>query len=284
MKHFILNLDPGFCPLRGDTVSVSFFTFSGGEPHIRIETELDASHTVDVTTRITSFNDVGVLCLAADALRRLHVSLDTLVIPYFPAARQDRIMSYGEPLSVKVYADIINMLGFKKVIVFDPHSDVTPALINGIRVVDNHKFIEKVIRYIGTSVHLVSPDGGALKKIYQLSESLNGLPVIECSKHRNVVSGKLQGFKIYDESFNGQDILIVDDICDGGATFLGIGEVLRNYNIGSMYLAVSHGIFSKGLDVLGDMFERIYTTNSFREVQHPKVIQIPLDETMLYLN
>lgn len=281
MKHYIFNLDPAFVPLQGESGDISVMCFSGGEPHVRVGTVLGVGDVASVTIRITSFDDVGVLCLAADALKRLRVKLQTLVVPYFPAARQDRVMTYGEPLSVKVYADIINALGFEQVVVFDPHSDVTAALVNGVYVADNHIFIKEVLRDIGSPVALVSPDGGALKKIYKLSEALGGVHIIECSKHRDVSTGKLNGFKIYEEDFSGQDVLIVDDICDGGGTFLGVAKVLQKHAVGKMYLAVSHGIFSKGLEVLGDIFERIYTTNSFRDVRHPKVKQIQLDSKIL---
>ena len=185
----LLNLDKEFKPITGDEIEFESFTFPGGEPHIKINPGFDHTKNVTITHRLNSFNDIGLLCLAVDALQRMDVNISNLYIPYFPSARQDRVMVKGEPLSVKVYADIINNLKIKKVFVFDPHSEVTPALFNNCEVVTNHDFIRQVIDEIGKEVLLVSPDGGALKKIYKVSEFLGGIEVIECSKSRDVKTG-----------------------------------------------------------------------------------------------
>ncbi|UPT66573.1 MAG: ribose-phosphate diphosphokinase [Sphingobacteriales bacterium JAD_PAG50586_3] len=276
----ILNLDSGFKPLTGTEIEFDNFTFTGGEPHIKIESAIEAGTPVSITIRLNSFNHVGLLCMAADALKRMDAKLDKLVIPYFPAARQDRVMQPGEPLSVKVYTDIINSLGFAKVILVDAHSDVAPALLNNCEVIPNHTFIKKVIDSIGNEVILISPDGGALKKIYKVSEFLGGTPVVECSKHRDTKTGLLAGFKVYADDLDGADCLIVDDICDGGGTFIGLAAELKNKNAGKLYLAVTHGIFSNGFDELQKHFTHIYTTNSIKEITHPSVTQINLNDIL----
>ena len=279
----ILNLDPNFKPVSGKEIAFEHFIFSGGEPHIKIMPDFNKSVPVYVTHRLNAFKDLGLLSLACDALVRMGATLDTLVIPYFPAARQDRVMVEGEPLSVKVYADIINSLPFQKVVIFDSHSEVTPALVEGCVAIPNHKFVQKVIDSIGNDLILISPDGGALKKIYKLSEYLGGIEVVECSKSRDVKTGKLSGFQVYSEDLSGKDCLIVDDICDGGGTFLGLAQELLKKNAGHLYLAVSHGIFSKGLDALGEGFQHIYTTDSFRKMEHGKLTQIALSNDILSL-
>ncbi|MCH2032615.1 MAG: ribose-phosphate diphosphokinase [Tenacibaculum sp.] len=263
----ILNLDPSFQPLGANQIEFESFVFSGGEPHIKIKTDVKDISEVSLTMRIKSFNDFGLLICTVDALRRSGVCIINVFIPYFPGARQDRVMIPGEPLTVKVYAEILNDLCVDKVIVFDPHSEVTPAVLDNCEVVTNYNFIEKVVQKIGKEVLLISPDGGALKKIYKVSEYLGGIAVIECSKKRNVTNGKLEGFKVYEEDLQGKDCLIVDDICDGGGTFMGLAEELKKKNAGDLYLAVSHGIFSKGVESLQEHFTQIFTTDSFRDVE-----------------
>lgn len=277
----ILNLDPKFKPFTNeDEMVFQSFTFSGGEPHIKIDPDFDPSQKVTITHRLNSFNDLGLLCIAVDALRRMDVKRIELFIPYFPAARQDRVMIKGEPLSVKVYADIINGMQLDKVFVFDAHSEVTPALVNNCDVIPNHTFIKAVIKSIGNDVKLISPDGGALKKIYKVSEFLGGVEVVECSKSRDVKTGRLSGFKVYNDDLQGADCLIVDDICDGGGTFVGLAQELKNKNAGKLYLAVSHGIFNKGFAVL-DCFEKIFTTNSFKDFEGESVEVIGLGDGLL---
>ena len=153
-----LNLDSSFKPFVGDEITYKSFTFAGGEPHIKIESSFSKEKVV-VTHRLQSFNDLGLLCVAIDALQRMEVRSIDLFIPYFPAARQDRLMMAGEPLTVKVYTDIINAMNLNKVMVFDPHSEVTPALLNNCQVITNYNFISDVIKQLG-EVKLVSPDGG----------------------------------------------------------------------------------------------------------------------------
>jgi ribose-phosphate pyrophosphokinase len=276
-----LNLDSQFTPFGlENSIVFESFTFSGGEPHIKINEDLSAVKEVTVTTRVQSFNDFGLLLLAIDALRRFYIEKITIFIPYFPAARQDRVMVKGEPLSIKVYAELLNNLKLNKVTVYDPHSEVTSAELNNCEVISNHNFVKQVIKTIGEDVVLISPDGGALKKIYKVSEYLGGIPVVECSKKRNVKNGKLEGFKVYEDDLKGLPCLIVDDICDGGGTFIGLAEALKEKNAGDLYLAVSHGIFNKGFKTLNEKFVKVFTTDSFKTIDTSEVEQVKI-ETLL---
>lgn len=268
-----LHLDTDFTPF-GKSIDFETFTFSGGEPHIKIKEAV--KDAITITQRITSFNDIGFILLATDALRRMNVKEINLFIPYVPAARQDRVMVSGEPLSVKVYADIINSQNYEKVTVFDPHSEVTPALLNNVEVIDNHEYVKQCLASIKDEIVLISPDGGALKKIYKLSAYLGGIEVIECSKKRDVKTGELSGFTVYSDDLKGKTGVVVDDICDGGGTFLGLGKALQEKNSGDLHLIVSHGIFNKGFEQLESIYKTIFTTNSFRDVKSKKVVQIKL--------
>lgn len=271
----IINLDTQFNPYpKMEPIEFEHFTFSGGEPHIKILTNLNGADEVTISHRVRSFNDMGLFLLAVNALQNLNVEKINALIPYFPAARQDRLMVNGEPLSVKVYANLINAVQLNKVSVFDPHSEVTPALIDNCEVIDNDQFIEKVAEKINSDLWLVSPDGGALKKIHKVAKHLNKYEVIECSKSRDVSTGKITGFQVYANDLQGKDCLIVDDICDGGNTFIGLAEELKAKNAGKLYLAVSHGIFSKGFDRLNGLFDKIFTTDAFKNQENNEKLEV----------
>jgi len=77
--------------------------------------------------------------------------------------------------------------------------------------------------------------------------------------------------------------LIVDDICDGGGTFLGLGEELKKKNAGPLFLAISHGIFSKGFDELVKVYEQIFTTDSFRTIDDERINQIKLNQLIKHV-
>ena len=278
MLTYALHLDPGFAPYpQLPTLAAETFTFAGGEPHVKLaDPALDGVH-VHLTHRARSWNDLGLLAVACDAVRRAGAVGYEFTIPYFPGARQDRVMVPGEPLTAKVYATFLNGLAPKRVTVFDPHSEVAPALLDAPRVVDNVGFVREVIAHLPADTLLVSPDAGALKKVNKLAAALGDYAVVECGKRRDVRTGALSGFSVSETDLRGRACLIVDDICDGGGTFLGLAEELRKANAGALYLAVSHGIFSRGPDVLAGAYARVYATDAFgTPASHPALTVVPL--------
>lgn len=273
MKY--LNLSKGFNPYDAeDSELIDFesFIFSGGEPHIKLDfSTFNDYDSVTITHRINNMNDLGLLMVAISALDRLRVFHRFLFLPYFPGARQDRVMVQGEPLTVWMYAVIINKMRFSKVTILDPHSDVTEVAVVNSEIINNHKFVEQALNDLNFNIskyHLISPDAGSNKKIKDLAIHLNGPNVIKCDKTRNTSTGKITGFEVYADDLLGQPCVIVDDICDGGGTFLGLAKELEKKNAGDLYLIVTHGIFSKGPTELIKHFKCIYTTDSIGNVQY----------------
>lgn len=120
------------------------------------------------------------------------------------------------------------------------------------------------------NIILVSPDAGASKKIYKLAEQIGYKgDIITCSKDRDK-DGKLTKtiVPITDNIIKSKkDYIIIDDICDGGATFINIAKELKKlYNCNKIYLIVTHSIFSKGFEELSKYFDGIYCTNSYGEI------------------
>ena len=273
-----LHLDKKFTPY-GPSIDFETFTFSGGEPHIKISSPHTVNEKVMITNRIKSFNDLGFVLLAADALKRMGVKQLELLIPYFPAARQDRLMIPGEPLSVKVMANLINAVGFKKVHVVDPHSEVTPALLNNVEVISNHDFVKRALEKLDNNLNnitLVSPDGGAAKKIFALSKYLGGIEVVEAGKVRDVKTGKLKDFRVFENDLTGKNCIVIDDICDGGGTFLGLAKALKAKGASKLILIVSHGIFSKGAHELKIHYDHIICSDSFSTLNLEGVEQLKI--------
>lgn len=272
-----LQLDPDFRPMPGmPTMAHVSSVFPGGEPHIRIAPLPPGTDHVWVSHRVRSFNDMGLLLLAVDALQRMRVAHIRLVLPYFPAARQDRLMTPGESLACKVYADLLNRLGLEEVVIFDPHSDVAPALLDRCTRVTNHLFIQQVLAQLPERPWLVSPDAGAAKKVHELAKALGGQDVLECGKTRDPITGALSGYKVPSADLQGRTCLVVDDICDGGGTFIGLGDELHRCGAGDLHLAVSHGLFSKGTDALLQRYRSVFTTDSMPALQPADTTTIPL--------
>lgn len=287
-----LNLDKDFHPFgKENQIEFERFQFpSGCEPHIRLklsEEELisfnlqnEIDRKVIITCRIHSTADIFELLLVTDSLRRVGIKRLELFIPYLPFARQDRVMVKGEPLSLKVFSDLINSQNYEKLFIYDPHSDVSMAVLNNSEKISNHLFVEKVLNKVARNGYqLVSPDAGACKKIYDLAKSLNShCQVITCNKVRDVQTGNILSIECFEQDFRGMPLYIVDDICDGGGTFVLLAKELKKRNAGKINLVVSHGIFSKGLDVFENI-DHIYSTDSFKTIENSdKFTQIKLQE------
>lgn len=240
--------------------NIESFLFSGGEVHLSLAT-IEIDETTKITAKLDSSEEVMKLLLVVDAVRRKNVqSSIELKIPYFPYARQDRVCNPGEALSVKVMADLINNLHCDLVEIFDPHSDVTPALINNCKI---HSMAEIIAQssiketLISKKLVVVSPDAGADKKVQAVAKAL-GLEALSASKKRDTKTGKITSVSVHGVEKN-RNYIILDDICDGGQTFIGLAQELKSQGAGDIYLYVTHGIFSKGLEVLKPHFKNIFT-------------------------
>ena len=261
------------------------FTFSGGEEHIRFNSEnFLATTKIEIFERLVNSSKLIRLMLVVDALKRLshgNVSIE-LVIPYFPYARQDRVCVEGEALGASVIANFINSLGFSKVTIWDAHSDVSPALLNNVVNVSQVDLLEKCDdlseSLASGEFTLVSPDAGASKKTMKIAEKFSGEPdVIQAQKVRNLKTGEILKTEILGD-VEGKRILIADDICDGGRTFIELAKVLRSMGAIEVSLFITHGIFSKGLSVFEGLINTIYTTDSFRPAEeYPSNSKIKLN-------
>lgn len=245
-----------------ETVTPKIKIFSGGELHVNFEPPAGCFwDSATIYAQILDANGILALLSIKEILdsQKLdcNISLKMLYIPY---ARQDRRCATGDAMSLKVFTRLINSLNFYKVFVADPHSDVATNLIdNVVEQFSQADIVRRVASREGKT--LVAPDFGATKKIEKVSNKFK-LPVIQGFKTRNTSTGELSGFGYYGD-VTGKDLLIVDDICDGGGTFLGLAKELYKGGASSVELCVTHGIFSNGVDFLIDNgINKLYTTDS----------------------
>jgi ribose-phosphate pyrophosphokinase len=267
----------------GSSYETKSFTFPGGELRVHIP-GLPESLTGDITVlaRLQSADAIIRLLLATEIVQRYHRSgQKRLVIPYFPYARQDRVMQPGEAFSLKAIARLINSLGYDEVIVCDPHSDVTAALVENIRIIPQVDMIaahEDIGRIIHSGITIVAPDAGAAKKAFAVARHY-GLPLLTASKVRDTKTGQITNTSLDAQSpIDEWSALIVDDICDGGRTFIELAKVLRWRGASRVFLYVTHGIFSQGLGVFAGLIDVVFTTDSFMssDVESPPQSPVPL--------
>ena len=201
----------------------------------------------------------------------------SLHLPYLPYGRQDKAVSNESTFNLWVFGNMLEVLDLAEVSTIDAHNpnaceSAIPRFRN-ITVTNIHDQLIKTTR----PDYLVFPDIGARDRYYK--SSMSHIPRVIFYKERDQSTGTIightlsyrdaQGVTIQGADMGkiakpGQTFLIIDDICDGGATFLSISKKLRSQVDGiNICLFVTHGIFSKGRDILTtNGINRLYTTNS----------------------
>ena len=169
-------------------------------------------------------------CVVRDIQNRMHHARNILYMPYIPHARQDRNVS-GRLFTLKSFAEIINSLNFSIVVVHDPHSDVSTALLD--RCLCEY---EDALEYEATAGAdaIMFPDAGAAKKY-----SRCGLPAIIGNKHRNN-EGRIDSYELLNFEEGTKRVIIRDDICSYGGTFVAAAKALRERGVEHITLIVSH--------------------------------------------
>ncbi len=201
-----------------------------------------------------------------------------LFMPYIPNARQDRVKCGEDVFTLKYFAQVINSLGFESVTVLDPHSTVSEALIDRIAINSPKENVLKVISAIesaeGEKPFMFYPDEGASKRYSGMVE----LPYAFGIKKRDWKTGQIQGLDVSGDGMHGKPVLIVDDICSKGGTFLFSAKKLKELGAGNIYLYVSHCEKSilEGELINSGLLKKIYTTNSICRFSHEMIEIIEL--------
>lgn len=180
-----------------------------------------------------------------------------LFAPYLPYGRQDKEVSNTSSFSFTVFRDILRASNVWTINTFDSHSVSGPTKL--VKSMKPDKFHASILNHD----IICFPDAGASER-YKYSFNIDTHTHIMFEKVRNQLTGEITGLKLLGSTeIKDRSVLIVDDICDGGMTFIKVAEALKTYNPKSIDLAVSHGLFSKGRQVLHDAgINNIYTTNS----------------------
>ena len=213
----------------------------------------------------------------------------TLQMLWVPNARMDRVESENDVFTLKYFSQIINSLKFNKVIVLDPHSRVTNALIDRVKVVPAEHFIQKAINEITTKYtfekdfndYLVCfPDNGAFERYANL-KCFDGFTKIFGKKHRDWETGKIVklDLNVKEDVVRGKNVFIVDDMISSGETLYQFIQKLKSYGALQVYIYCSHlenRIMTEPENNLRQLLDAggircIFTTDSLFNQTHPKI-------------
>lgn len=251
---------------KGDIV-YDIINFSDGEKHIKFITEVNRKDSVKVICRITSMDELFILMQVGDILNRMEVEW-ALVITYLMGMRMDRVMSFNEAFSLKIVAKTINDMHPDAVFVVEPHSDRTLKLINNSTPLMNH-FAEAAMTDPEHNYMIVFPDAGAKLRYGEALE--NKVPMMTCHKKRDPATGKLSGFgidnpEVLNEYPECNAFFVIDDLCDGGGTFCGIADQLKELRPDfHRTLAITHAVAARGIYKVMDYYNDLFITNSYAD-------------------
>lgn len=263
---------------RNGDLAFKEFTFPDGQPHFTLQTKNDAG-SVTIEAAIRNPNELFQVELAGTVLKQNYARVH-LDIRYLMAARMDRNIDGMQPHTLFVVAGMLRSFRpiFKRIRILDPHSDTAVKIFSeagvDVRAVLPYEVVSQVLATLGGDTVVVIPDKGAINRSRLLGKGAAGFA--QMFKERDPQTGHIIGMTLEDPVAN-KRCLIVDDICDGGATFVRAAEILKEAGASEVNLYVTHGIFSKKLPLPG--IKNIFVTDSYHNwaaVPHCSLICIPI--------
>ena len=235
-----------------------FFKFPAGELQmepLELDFYIESAYAVLRTTDLEDIVKVGLWgnYFAAPNTFNSYVPAK-LYVPYLPAGRSDK----GACAAVGVYTHLLGAGNYEKIYTLDAHSEES-LMLGAYKVIDaDTRTLVATLAANTTRVYdgVIAPDAGARHRATSAADFL-GVPVFVAEKERNQETGEIIKYSISGLSSEGH-YLVVDDICDGGATF----NRLAKCTSATLDLLVTHGIFSKGTDELLRNYWSIFTTDS----------------------
>ena len=226
-----------------------------------------------------SINDILMeTMIMIDACKRSNSKSITLIMPFYPYARQDKKNESRSPISAKVVANMLEGSGIDRLVVMDLHAQQIQGFFN--IPVDNLYSLPLVMDLFSKEdlqdMVIVSPDAGGIKRALKFGKYLN-LPTLFMHKDRNYqVKGQIDRMILVGdpELLKGKTALILDDMTDTCGTLLKCAEECSKYGTKDCLAVITHGVFSDlGLKRISESnyISKIYSSNTLPEINHKRI-------------
>jgi len=248
-----------------------------GEIFVMIDEVVRDQDIFLIQTASSPVNDnIMEILLYLDAFRRASAHEISVVIPYFPYARQDRMASGREAISARVIANLLETQGASRVIFIDIHNRAIQGFFN--IPVDPLSALPLLASYFRNPAYhnaaVVSPDVGRAGMAGRYAELLN-LPLVVMHKRRTSFSQTETTHVVGD--IRGRRPIVIDDLMAGGSVMKQIDALYERGAEGKTCFAVTHPVLlPSALKILDadDRIEKLVVTNTLPvppEKQHPKI-------------
>jgi ribose-phosphate pyrophosphokinase len=224
------------------------YEFANGEIFVRYKESVRGSDAFVVQSMSAPLNKWFVESLImVDALKRGSAKRITVVLPFYPYARQDKKHRGREPISARMVADLYKTAGANRILTVDLHTAQIQGFFDG--PVD-HLFAMDILagyvekHYGGRPMAVVAPDSGRVRVAERWTDRLGGCPLAFIHKTRDplqpnqVVANKVVG------DVDGRVCLIVDDMIDTGGTICKAADILFESGAADVVVAATHAVLS----------------------------------------
>ncbi|HBS27504.1 MAG TPA: ribose-phosphate pyrophosphokinase [Gammaproteobacteria bacterium] len=221
--------------------------FSDGEIQVEILENVRGHDVFVVQSTCQPTNDnLMELLIMVDALRRSSAGRITAVMPYFGYARQDRrVRSARVPISAKVIANLITVVGVDRVLTVDVHADQVQGFFD--LPVDNIYASKVLLDEIwernsnSSNLTVVSPDVGGVVRARAFAKNLGDkLAIIDKRRPKANVSKVMHIIG----DVKGQHCLIVDDMVDTAGTLCEAAKALKEAGATRVAACITHPVLS----------------------------------------
>ena len=220
--------------------------FSDGEIRVEILDNVRGFDVFIIQSTCHPTNDnLMELLIMVDALRRSSAGRITAVIPYFGYARQDRrVRSARVPITAKVVANLLTVVGVDRVLTVDLHADQIQGFFD--LPVDNIYGSRVMLDDITSGKEsgewtVVSPDVGGVVRARAFAKRLGDqLAIIDKRRPKPNVSKIMH---IIGE-VEGRQCLIVDDMVDTAGTLCEAAKALKNNGAAVVSAYITHAVLS----------------------------------------
>ncbi|KNA92788.1 ribose-phosphate diphosphokinase [Gordonia sp. w5E2] len=222
--------------------------FANGEIFVRYEESVRGSDAFVIQSCPAPLNEwVMEALIMIDALKRGSAKRISVILPFYPYARQDKKARGREPISARLIADLMKTAGADRIISVDLHTDQIQGFFDG--PVDHMHAQGQLSDYVRgkygiENLVVVSPDSGRVRVAEKWSDALGGAPVAFIHKTRDpLVANQIVAHRVVGE-VEGRTCVVIDDMIDTGGTIVGAVSKLKEAGAGDVIIATTHAVFS----------------------------------------
>ncbi len=223
------------------------YDFANGEIFVRFEESVRGADAFVLQAHTEPINQwIMEQLIMVDALKRASAKRITVVMPFYPYARQDKKHRGREPISARLIADLFKTAGADRLITVDLHTAQIQGFFDG--PVDHLFALPILAEYVktrldGFPVTVVSPDAGRVRVAERWTDVL-GAPLAIIHKRRDPdVPNQVKMFEVVGE-VRDRVCVVVDDMIDTGGTIVKAAETLFDQGARDVIVAATHGILS----------------------------------------